>query len=98
MTYKRASSSRFTEYQLSKLNRFKSDPFIKGKEKELLAKNLGTTMTAVKAPTTSFSRVCKRGGVPYKRAREEEERRGVPYKREESQRSPVQESEFFSID
>ena len=46
---KRPSSSRFTEHQLSELNkRFRSDPFIKGTEKELLAKNLGLTLTAVK--------------------------------------------------
>ena len=45
---RRASSSRFTEYQLSELNkRFKSDPYIKGVEKEFLAKNLDITLTAV---------------------------------------------------
>ena len=47
---KRASSSRFTEYQLSELNkRFKSDPYIKGTDKELFAKNLGITMATVKS-------------------------------------------------
>ena len=45
---KRKPFVRFTEYQLSELKkRFKSDPYIKGIEKELMAKNLGTTQTAV---------------------------------------------------
>ena len=45
---KRKPTVRFTDYQLSELKkRFKSDPYIKGIEKELIAKNLGTTQTAV---------------------------------------------------
>ena len=40
--------SRFTEYQLSELEkRFKIDPYIKGMEKVLIAENLGSTQTAV---------------------------------------------------
>ena len=42
------SYSRFTEYQLSELEkRFKIDPYIKGMEKVLMAENLGSTQTAV---------------------------------------------------
>ena len=45
---KRKPTVRFTEYQLSELKkRFKIDPYIKGREKELMAKNLDTTQTAV---------------------------------------------------
>ena len=51
---KRTPQSRFTEYQLSELKkRFKSDPYITGVEKELMAKNLGTTTIAI---TNWFSR------------------------------------------
>ena len=40
--------SQFTELQLSELEKkFKSDPHIKGIEKELLANNLGITLSAV---------------------------------------------------
>ena len=46
---KRRNPSRLTDYQVSELKkRFKSDQYIKGIEKELLAKNLGITQTAVK--------------------------------------------------
>ena len=46
---KRRTSSQFTDYQLSALKkRFKSDQYIKGKEKILLAKNLGISPTAVR--------------------------------------------------
>ena len=46
---KRKPPFRFTEYQLSELRkRFKSDPYITGIEKELLANHLGITLTAVK--------------------------------------------------
>ena len=45
---KRTTSSRFTQYQLSELSkRFTTDPYIRGIEKELLAKHLGITMTAI---------------------------------------------------
>ena len=46
---KRASTFRFSEFQLSELKkRFKSDPHIKGIEKELMAKNLGISVTSLK--------------------------------------------------
>ena len=46
---KRTSSYRFNEHQLSELKkRFKSDPYITGIEKELMAKNLGITQKAIK--------------------------------------------------
>ena len=45
---KRTASSRFTEHQLFELKkRFKSHPYITGKEKQLMAENLGTTQAAV---------------------------------------------------
>ena len=45
---KRSSSFRFTEYQLCELKkRFKSDPHIKGIEKQLMAKNLGITVSSL---------------------------------------------------
>ena len=45
---KRTAYCRFTEYQLSEMKkRFKSDPHIKGIEKQLMAKNLGISMTAL---------------------------------------------------
>ena len=45
---KRKAHFRFTEYQLSELRkRFKSDPHLTGIEKELIAKNLGTTQSSV---------------------------------------------------
>ena len=47
---KRKALVRFTDYQLSELEkRFKGDPYIKGIEKELVAKNLGTTQAALTA-------------------------------------------------
>ena len=49
---------RFTEYQLSELEkRFKIDPYIKGMEKELMAENLGTSQSAIEE---WFSGKCKR--------------------------------------
>ena len=46
---KRTSTSRYTEHQVSELKkRFKSDPYIKGIEKEKMAKNLGITQKAIK--------------------------------------------------
>ena len=46
---KRTTTSRFTEHQLFQLKkRFKSDPYIKGMEKKLIAKNLSVTQTAIK--------------------------------------------------
>ena len=45
---RKRTSSQLTELQLSELKKkFKSDPYIKGIEKELLANNLGITTTAV---------------------------------------------------
>ena len=45
---KRRTTVELTEYQLSELEkRFKSDPYIKGAEKELMAKNLGITKVLV---------------------------------------------------
>ena len=45
---KRTRSSRFTEYQLCELNkRFRSEPYIKGMEKELMAKNLGVSLSSL---------------------------------------------------
>ena len=46
---KRKTNFRFTENQLFKLNkRFRNDPYIKGTEKELMAKNLDVTPSAIK--------------------------------------------------
>ena len=45
---KRTTSSRFNKDQLSELKkRFKSGRYLKKGEKELIAKNIGVTMTAV---------------------------------------------------
>ena len=45
---KRRRTFKLTEYQLSEFEkRFKSDPYIKGVEKELMANNLGITKTLV---------------------------------------------------
>ena len=45
---KEKSPSQFTEYQLSEMEKkFKSDPNIKGIEKQMMAKNLGITMSAL---------------------------------------------------
>ena len=47
--WKKRPPTRLTDYQVSELKkRFKSDQYIKGIEKELLAKNLGITQTTVK--------------------------------------------------
>ena len=46
--YKRRAIFQLTEDQLSELTkRFKFDPYIKGKERKLLAKSLGITPSAV---------------------------------------------------
>ena len=45
---KRTRKFQFTEYQLSKLKkRFRRSPYIKGKEKELMAKDLGIPQNSV---------------------------------------------------
>ena len=55
---KRTATYRLAECQVSELKkRFKSDPFITGIEKELMAKNLGLTQAAV---TNWFCRERKR--------------------------------------
>ena len=46
---KRTATFRFTERQLSVLNkRFKSDPYISGKEKELMAEVFGVTQATIR--------------------------------------------------
>ena len=45
---KRASTFRFTEYQLCELTkRFKVDPYIKQTEKQLMARNLGIKLSSI---------------------------------------------------
>ena len=45
---KRKFRTGFSEYQLSEMKkRFKSDPYIKGMEKELMAKNLGISLSSL---------------------------------------------------
>ena len=46
--HKRSTTSIFTENQLSKLmKRFKNDPYIKKPEREIMAKQLGVTQSAI---------------------------------------------------